>query len=156
MIISLNKLKYVVNQLKKQNKKVVFTNGCFDIIHRGHITLLKKAKSLGDVLIVGLNTDRSVKELKGKFRPLNNQHDRAAVLDSIKYVDYVVLFDELTPYKLITELKPDILVKGGDYDIKEIVGWGIVPKIYRIKILKGRSTTGIINRILKMQKKTLL
>lgn len=147
MIISLKKLKNIVKKLKQQGKKIVFTNGCFDIIHKGHIVLLKKAKSLGDVLIVGLNTDKSVKQLKGKDRPVNLQQDRAEVLDSIKYVDYVVLFDELTPYKLITELKPDIVVKGGDYKKEEIVGWGIVPKVVRVKLVEGKSTTGLIKKI---------
>lgn len=147
MIISLQKLKKIVSLLKRKNKKVVFTNGCFDIIHRGHIFLLKKAKSLGDVLIVGINTDRSVRLLKGKERPIQHETDRAEIVDSIKYVDYVVLFDEETPYKLISELKPDIVVKGGDYKLKDIVGWGIVPKIIRVKLVKGRSTSSIINKI---------
>lgn len=147
MIVSLKKLKHIVLNLKKENKKIVFTNGCFDIIHLGHITLLKKAKSLGDVLVVGLNSDDSVKNLKGKERPIIKEKDRAEIVDSIKYVDYVVIFDELTPYKLITELKPDVLVKGGDYNVKEIVGWGIVPKIVRVKLVKGKSTTNIVEKI---------
>ncbi len=149
MIVSLKKLKSIVKKLKRQNKKIVFTNGCFDIIHIGHITLLKKAKSLGDVLIVGLNSDVSVRKLKGKERPIVCQKDRAKVLDSIKYVDYVVVFDELTPYRVITEIKPDILVKGKDYELKEVVGWGIVPKIVRINLVKDRSTTNIIEKIRK-------
>ncbi len=147
MIVKLTRLKKIINNLKKRGKKIVFTNGCFDIIHAGHVSLLKKAKSLGDVLVVGLNTDNSVKQLKGPKRPINSQKDRAVVLDSIKYVDYVVLFDELTPYKLITEIKPHILVKGGDYKKKDIVGWGIVPKIVRVKLVKGRSTTGLIEKL---------
>lgn len=147
MIVNLNTLKKIVSKLKQQNKKIVFTNGCFDIIHTGHIKLLKKAKNLGDVLIVGLNTDNSIKKLKGNSRPINSQNDRAAVLDSIKYVDYIVFFDELTPYKLITELKPDIVVKGGDYKTKDIVGWGIVPKIVKVRLVAGKSTTNIISRI---------
>ena len=149
MIVSLKKLKSIVKKLKRQNKKIVFTNGCFDIVHIGHITLLKKAKSLGDVLIVGLNSDVSVRKLKGKERPIVCQKDRAKVLDSIKYVDYVVVFDELTPYRVITEIKPDILVKGKDYELKEVVGWGIVPKIVRINLVKDRSTTNIIEKIRK-------
>lgn len=149
MIVSLRKLKKIVHQLRKQNKIIVFTNGCFDIIHKGHIRLLKKAKSLGDVLIVGVNSDSSVKKLKGDTRPINPQGDRAEVLDSIKYVDYVVIFNELTPYKLITELKPDVLVKGKDYKKTEIVGWGIVPKIVQVNLVKNRSTTKIINKIKK-------
>lgn len=147
MIVSLTKLKKIVKKLREQKKVIVFTNGCFDIIHTGHIFLLKKAKSLGDVLIVGLNTDSSVKKIKGKNRPVNSERDRAKVLDSIKYVDYIVFFNELTPYKLITELKPDIVVKGSDYELKEIVGWGIVPKVVRVKLVKGKSTTNIIKKI---------
>lgn len=147
MITTLSKLKQIVSKTKLQNKKIVFTNGCFDIIHPGHIKILKKAKSLGDILIVGLNTDRSVKRLKGPTRPINNQYDRAVVLDSIKFVDYVVLFDEDTPLEVIKQLKPDILVKGGDYKLKEIVGYGIVPKIVRVKLVKGKSTTKIVKKI---------
>jgi len=151
MIVSLKKLKSIVEKLKKQNKKIVFTNGCFDIIHIGHITLLEKAKSLGDILVVGLNSDESVKKLKGKERPIVPQNERAEILDSIKYVDYVVVFDELTPYKVITEIKPDIIVKGEDYKLKEVVGWGIVPKIVRINLVKDRSTTGIIEKIKRLK-----
>ncbi|MCX7957252.1 MAG: D-glycero-beta-D-manno-heptose 1-phosphate adenylyltransferase [Endomicrobia bacterium] len=147
MITNLANLKKTVKFLRKQNKKIVFTNGCFDIIHRGHIYVLKKAKSYGDILIVGVNSDSSVKKIKGENRPVNNQKARAEVLDSIKYVDYVVIFYENTPYKLITELKPDVIVKGGDYSLKEIVGWGIVPKVVRVKLKKGFSTTSIIEKI---------
>lgn len=150
MIVSLNKLKKIIRKLK--NKRIVFTNGCFDIIHLGHIKLLKKAKSLGDILIVGLNTDKSIRRLKGPTRPINPQKDRAEILDSIKYVDYVVLFDEDTPYKLITEIKPHIVVKGSDYKLKNIVGWGIVPKVVRFKIVKGKSTTNIISKIISSNK----
>lgn len=150
MIVSLNKLKKIIRKLK--NKRIVFTNGCFDIIHLGHIKLLKKAKSLGDILIVGLNTDKSIRRLKGPTRPINPQKDRAEILDSIKYVDYVVLFDEDTPYKLITEIKPHIVVKGADYKLKNIVGWGIVPKVVRFKIVKGKSTTNIISKIISSNK----
>ncbi len=151
MIVSLKKLKKVVKILKQQGKKIVFTNGCFDIIHKGHIVLLKKAKKLGDILIVGLNTDSSIKRIKGKDRPVNPQNVRAEILDSIKYVDYVVLFDEDTPYKLISELKPDIVVKGKDYKLKEVVGWGIVPKVVRVDLVEGFSTTGLIKKIKNMK-----
>jgi len=150
MIVSLKKLKSIVEKLKKQNKKIVFTNGCFDIIHIGHITLLKKAKSLGDALVVGLNSDNSVRKLKGRERPIISQDERAEILDSIKYVDYVVIFDELTPYKVITEIKPDFVVKGKDYKLKEVVGWGIIPKIVRINLVKDRSTTDVIDKIKKL------
>lgn len=126
-------------------KVVVFTNGCFDIIHAGHIKLLKKAKSLGDYLIVGLNTDKSVRALK-PGRPINNQRDRKAVLEAIKYVDRVVLFDSHTPYNLIKRLRPDVLVKGSDYTIDKICGHDIVPKVVRVK-LTGHSTTDTIKKI---------
>ncbi|MCX7910322.1 MAG: D-glycero-beta-D-manno-heptose 1-phosphate adenylyltransferase [Endomicrobia bacterium] len=147
MIVSLKKLKKIVKNLKSKNKKIIFTNGCFDILHLGHVRLLKKAKSLGDILIVGLNTDSSIKKIKGPTRPINSQKDRAEVLDSIKYVDYVVLFNEETPYKLISEIKPHILVKGADYKLNDIVGRDIVSKVVRVKIVKNRSTTSIINKI---------
>ncbi len=150
MILALQKLKKIVKKIKSNGKSIVLTNGCFDILHAGHITLLKKAKQLADVLIVALNTDKSVKRLKGNKRPILNQKERALIVDSIKYVDYVVLFDEDTPYRVIGELKPDVLVKGADYKIKDIVGYGIVPKIVRIKIVKGKSTTNIIKKIKKM------
>lgn len=150
MIVSLPKLKRIVVKLKKQKKKIVFTNGCFDIIHAGHIKVLRKAKSLGNILIVGLNTDFSVRRLKGENRPVNNQKERAIVLDSLKFVDYVVLFNEDTPIKVIQQLNPDILVKGGDYKIKDIVGYGIVPKIVRVSLLKGRSTTSLLEKIKKL------
>lgn len=146
MIISLSKLKKIVTKNKLEGKTIVFTNGCFDIIHTGHIKILHKAKSLGDVLIVGLNTDNSVKCLKGPNRPINKQQDRAIVLDSIKFVDYVVFFDEDTPLKVIEQLKPDVLVKGGDYKLKDIVGYGLVPKIVRVKLVKGKSTTKLIEK----------
>lgn len=101
--------------MKNKGKKIVFTNGCFDILHVGHIQYLEEAKSYGDVLIVGLNTDASVRKLKGESRPINNQNDRANILSSLSSVDYVVIFEEETPYELIRLISPDILVKGGDY-----------------------------------------
>ncbi len=153
MITNLSKLKKIVNKLKQQKKKIVFTNGCFDIIHSGHIQILKKSKSFGDVLVVGLNTDSSVRRLKGSLRPINNQIDRAKILDSIKFVDYVVLFSEDTPLRVIKELKPDILVKGGDYKLDKIVGYGIVPKVVRVKLVNGKSTTDLIKKIKNLYKK---
>jgi len=146
-IKTLSELKKLVPLFKREGKKVVFTNGCFDLIHAGHIKLLERARKLGDVLIVGLNSDGSVRRLKGKGRPIVPQSDRARILDSIKYVDYVVIFKEDTPLKLIKELRPDVLVKGGDYKLKEIVGHDIVPKVVRVKLLSNRSTTSLINKI---------
>ncbi len=129
-------------------KKVVFTNGVFDILHRGHVQYLTKAKSLGDVLIVGLNTDASVRRLKGESRPVQNQRDRAVILCSLRMVDHVVLFSEDTPEELIRKVRPDVLVKGADYKVEEIVGADFVRsyggKVRRIRLTPGRSTTSII------------
>ncbi len=143
-------------QIKKwQNKgeKVVFTNGCFDILHAGHIRYLSKAKSIGDHLVIGLNTDNSVKKLKGTNRPLQNEQDRALILAGLEAVDLVVLFGEDTPLEIITFLKPDILVKGSDYSIdnivgaKEIVQWG--GKVETIEFVNGKSTSLIIEKLEK-------
>jgi len=143
----------ISRHLKKEGKKVVFTNGCFDILHKGHIRLLKKAKSLGDVLIVGLNTDASVRRLKGKGRPFIKERDRAEILSSLEMVDYVVLFSQDTPYQLIRIVKPDVLVKGGDYKTENVVGRDIVEryggKVYIFPVVKGVSTTEIAKRIKK-------
>lgn len=130
-----------------QDQKVVFTNGCFDIMHYGHIKYLEKAKKLGDILVVGLNSDESVKRLKGSSRPINLEFQRACMLASMYFVDYVVIFDEDTPYKLIEFLKPDVLVKGADYKDKEVVGSNLVKKVELIDFEDGFSTTNIINRI---------
>ncbi len=148
---NIKKIKKEISRLKKDFKKIVFTNGCFDIIHAGHVTYLNEAKSLGDVLIVGINSDESVKRLKGPGRPIIGEKDRAYILANIKPVDYVVIFDEDTPYNLIKEITPDFLVKGGDYDGKDVVGKDIVEpsggKVVLIDFVKGKSTSGIINKI---------
>ena len=140
------------DRLQRQKKKIVFTNGVFDIIHMGHIHYLSKAAAMGDVLIIGLNTDASVKKFKGKNRPINKQSDRAGVLSALGFVDYIVYFSEETPAKIIKQVKPDVLVKGSDYKLNEIVGADFVQscggKVRRIKLLSGRSTSGII-KILK-------
>lgn len=122
MIVSNENLKFHLSNWFSQNKKIVFTNGCFDLIHQGHKDLLNKAKSLGDILIVGLNSDQSVKRLKGINRPIQNEKERAKNLFEIGIVDKVIIFDEDTPDRLITEIKPHVLVKGGDYTIESIVG----------------------------------
>ncbi|UTJ07349.1 D-glycero-beta-D-manno-heptose-7-phosphate kinase [Arcobacter roscoffensis] len=134
-------------KLKQKNKKIVFTNGCFDILHVGHIKYLEVAKSFGDVLILGLNTDSSVKRLKGESRPINPQEDRAYTLAALKSVDYVVQFDEDTPYELIKALNPDVLVKGGDYKGKEVVGQDLVKELRLVDFVEGKSTTSTIQRI---------
>ena len=124
---------------------IVFTNGVFDILHRGHVELLNFAKSKGDILIVGINSDESTKRLKGETRPINPQEERAFILRNLKAVDGVLIFDEDTPRELIEELGPDILVKGGDYKAEEVVGYDIVPQTIIYPYVDGYSTTGIIN-----------
>ena len=123
----------------------VFTNGCFDIIHRGHIELLKYCRSLGSVVIVGLNSDKSVKRLKGISRPINPQDDRRQVLKALRYVDYVVIFDEDTPYNLIKAINPDIIVKGGDYATEDVVGNDLA-EVRIFNYLNGYSTTNVLER----------
>ncbi len=131
--------------------KIVFTNGCFDILHKGHVEYLAKAANLGDKLIIGLNSDHSVKRLKGPGRPLNDQDTRSFILAALFFVDHVVIFDEDTPYELIKLIQPDILVKGGDYIPEEIVGYDIVKsrggEIITIELVKDVSTTNIIKKI---------
>ena len=133
------------------NKKIVFTNGCFDILHTGHIKLLKEAKSLGDILIVGLNTDYSIKKLKGEKRPIKNEKTRMIILESIKFVDFVILFNEPSPIELIKKIKPDVLVKGSEYNKKEIVGYNFMVqnkgKIHLVEMEKNISSSNIINNI---------
>ena len=141
-------LKSIVEELKRQNLKIVFTNGCFDIIHRGHIEYLNKAKKLGDVLIVGLNSDESVKRLKGPTRPINSAEDRAYLLAALEAVDFVVPFEDDTPYELIKMIKPDTLVKGGDYKGKEVVGAQFSGELKLVEFVDGKSTTKTIQKIL--------
>ena len=140
-----------------KNMSVVFTNGCFDILHLGHIEYLAKAANLGDVLVVGVNTDQSVQKIKGEKRPINDEHSRSMVIASLRFVTAVVLFDEETPYELIKTIQPDILVKGRDYKPKEIVGHDIVlakgGKVKTIDLTPGYSTTAIEQKILDMNRK---
>ena len=148
---SQKKLIEALSVLRNRGKKIVFTNGCFDILHAGHVDYLSKARRLGDILIVGLNSDSSVKKIKGKSRPVNKESDRAKVLSSLYFVDYITLFNETTPENLIKKVKPDILVKGGDWKVEDIVGGSFVRscggKIKSIPFLKGYSTTSVIERI---------
>ncbi|MBN1633601.1 MAG: D-glycero-beta-D-manno-heptose 1-phosphate adenylyltransferase [Ignavibacteria bacterium] len=140
-------------QLKDKGKILIFTNGCFDIIHRGHITYLNKAKELGDFLVVGLNSDSSVKKIKDESRPLNTEDDRAYVLENLKPVDGVIIFEENTPLNLIDAIQPDFLVKGGDWKEDEIAGADLVKsnggKVVIIKYVDNYSTTSVINKIKK-------
>ena len=149
-------IKYNINIIKKikaERKKIVFTNGCFDLLHVGHIRYLSQAKKLGDFLIIGLNSDRSVKKLKGKDRPINSFEDRATLLSAINSVDFVIKFEEQTPENLIKDIVPDVLVKGGDYNIEDIVGYQIViqngGKVKTLSFYDGYSSTNYIDKINK-------
>lgn len=136
-----------LNDGKKQT--VVFTNGCFDVLHRGHIDYLKQSRQLGDKLIVGLNSDRSVRELKGSSRPINSQEDRKYILENLPFVDQVIIFDEPTPLNLIKQIQPDIITKGGDYQPENVVGYTIVPRTVILPFTEGQSTSSIIERARK-------
>ena len=139
----------ISSELKKRGKKIIFTNGCFDILHAGHVNYLEVAKDYGDVLILGINTDRSVKKIKGAGRPINKQLDRAYILAALEVVDYVVLFDEDTPYNLIQAIRPHVLVKGGDYEGQEVVGEDIADELILVPFVDGNSTTKTIEKIQK-------
>lgn len=136
---------------KFQNKKIVFTNGCFDLLHLGHIDYLSKAKDLGDILIVGINSDASVRRIKGEHRPIQNEESRMKIMASLSFVDAVIMFDEDTPLELIKTIQPDVLVKGADYNPKDIVGYDVVMEkngtVETIEFLKGFSTSAIEKRI---------
>lgn len=142
-----------INNLKSEKKKIVFTNGCFDLLHVGHIRYLSNAKKLGDFLIVGLNSDESVKILKGQNRPINQFEDRAMLLLALRSVDLVIMFEEQTPENLINKIVPDVLVKGGDYDIEDIAGYHTVikngGKVKTLDFYKGYSSTNYIKKINK-------
>ncbi len=151
-ILSGGKLERMLHLWRFQQKKVVFTNGCFDILHLGHVDYLAKAKDQGDILVVGVNTDRSVQRLgKGKNRPITDENSRAMLVAALHFVDAVVLFDDETPYELIRKVQPDVLVKGSDYQPEEIVGFDIVTakggRVVTIPLLPGYSTTAIENKI---------
>jgi|TARA_A100000164_G_scaffold245839_1_gene218621 rfaE bifunctional protein nucleotidyltransferase chain/domain len=143
----------IINIIKAERKKIVFTNGCFDLLHVGHIRYLAQAKKLGDFLIIGLNSDSSVKELKGEDRPINSFEDRANLLSAIESVDLVIMFEEQTPKNLIKDIVPDILVKGGDYNIEDIVGYQTVMQnggqVKTLSFYDGYSSTNYINKIKK-------
>ena len=156
MILDISQLSSIVKSLKQAGKRIVFTNGCFDIIHAGHVRYLKEARNLGDVLVVGLNSDESVRTIKGINRPIVPQGERAEVLSSLRDVDYVVIFNEPDPYNTIAALKPDILVKGGDWRIEDIIGRDIVEscggKVCTIPFIEGASSSRIIENIINKYK----
>lgn len=152
-LFPIQSLKRILSRLQARGKKIVFTNGTFDILHLGHVTYLQKARAKGDVLVVGVNTDRSVKSYKTPDRPVNPEQDRLKVLAGLECVDYAILFDDPTPLKLIMELRPDVLAKGADWKKSQIAGarevesWG--GKVALIQLVKGRSTTRIIEKMRK-------
>jgi len=150
-VLKINELVSELENLKSQGKQIVSTNGCFDILHIGHVRYLQKSASLGDILVLCLNSDRSVKALKGDSRPLNNENDRAEVLAGLACVDYVVIFDEDTPVNYLAQIKPNIHTKGGDYDINNLPEAKVVMdnggKLEFISFVEGKSTTNIINKM---------
>ena len=148
-IISAPALKKILDRARAK-QKIVFTNGCFDLLHSGHVALLQKAKALGDILVLGLNSDRSLAKLKGPKRPLVDEKSRAQVLAALACVDYVVIFSQDTPKKLLSLLRPHILVKGADYKISEIAGREFALKVVRVRLVQGHSTSNLIEKILRV------
>ncbi len=151
MLVARELLGELCNELRRSGEKIIFTNGCFDILHVGHTRYLAESKRLGDILIVGLNSDSSVKRLKGDSRPVNSEPDRAEVLSALESVDFVSIFDEDTPYELIKCLIPDVITKGGDYNPDDVVGADIVRanggEVIIINFVEGKSTTSVINKM---------
>lgn len=149
-VLNSENLEPALQSYKNKNLKIVFTNGCFDLLHIGHVRYLEEAASLGDVLIVGINTDASVQKLKGPTRPIQNENDRAEILASLKSVQHTILFGEETPLELIQKIKPDVLVKGGDWAIPQIVGSDFVlkngGKVLSLQFVDGKSTTSLIQK----------
>lgn len=152
-VVTLKHLERTRKQLRRRRKRVVFTNGTFDILHRGHVEYLTRARKLGDILVVGLNTDASIRRIKGNGRPINPERDRSIVLAALAAVDYVCLFADDTPARLISRLVPDVLVKGADWKAADIVGKDVVEAhggvVRRIRLTPGRSTTSVIERVLE-------
>jgi rfaE bifunctional protein nucleotidyltransferase chain/domain len=148
---NLNEIADIAAQARKNGQSIVFTNGCFDILHRGHVHILREARACGDLLIVGINSDRSVKSIKGASRPILPETDRVELIGAMEMVDYIVLFDDPDPYRLIAAIKPNVLAKGGDWNADKIVGADVVAenggRIAVIPYLQGFSTTEIIERI---------
>ncbi len=151
MLISRELAERLAREIRESEKKIVFTNGCFDIIHAGHVKYLSTAKKLGDVLFLGLNSDDSVRRLKGELRPVNSEEDRAEVLSALRFIDYVVIFEENDPGKLIETIKPHILVKGGDYNADEVIGGDFVKnsggEVVILPFVPGKSTTSLIEKL---------
>jgi rfaE bifunctional protein nucleotidyltransferase chain/domain len=146
----------LLSLLRATGQKIVFTNGCFDLIHPGHTRYLATAHALGDILVVAVNSDASVRSIKGEKRPINSQQDRAETLAALESVNFVTIFDEPDPYKVISALQPDVLVKGGDWPVEKIIGRDVVEarggRVVNVPFVEGASTTGIIDKILKIYK----
>jgi D-beta-D-heptose 7-phosphate kinase/D-beta-D-heptose 1-phosphate adenosyltransferase len=151
-IKNFEQIERIAKRLKEQGRKIIFTNGCFDILHRGHATYLQKAKELGDILILGLNSDESITRLKGESRPINNLEDRAFLIGALESIDFVVPFTEDTPYELIKLINPNVLVKGADYEGKEVVGSDVADEVVLIEFVVGKSTTNLIEKIGKRER----
>ncbi len=155
-VISVKRLLGIIKAPGKRRKSIVFTNGCFDILHAGHVRYLKKARALGDILVVGLNSDSSMRAIKGMGRPIVPETERAEVISALSSVDFVVIFNETTPIRLIEAIRPDVLVKGADWKRGQIVGEDVLKsyggRVSRIRLLKGKSTTNIIKKILRLYK----
>ncbi len=153
VIFGRKKLIIAVKKLKKQGKKIVFTNGCYDLLHGGHVRFLAAAKKMGDVLVLALNSDASVRRIKGPKRPVTNQDERAEVMSALESVDIVTIFDENDPYNIIKDIVPNVLVKGGDWALDKIIGADIVEaaggKVRNVPYVKGKSTTNIIAKVMK-------
>ncbi|MCI0531346.1 MAG: D-glycero-beta-D-manno-heptose 1-phosphate adenylyltransferase [candidate division Zixibacteria bacterium] len=151
-IVGRTGLKQILNKLRAARKRIVFTNGCFDLIHVGHVRYLKKARQMGDLLILGLNSDQSVRKLKGPSRPIISQNDRAEILSALEPVDYIVIFNELTPLNLIRRIRPDILVKGSDYKTSQIVGRDYVlshgGRVKTVPIVRNKSTKNLVKTVI--------
>jgi rfaE bifunctional protein nucleotidyltransferase chain/domain len=153
-VLDSNSIAQTVDKINDQGKTIVFTNGCFDILHPGHIAYLEKARQLGDVLIIGINSDQSIQRIKGETRPINNFHFRSTMVAALESVSFVIEFDQDTPLELIKQIKPSILVKGDDYEIDDIVGGGFIKsiggKVQTISFLEGYSTSSIISKIQRL------
>lgn len=153
-IKTIQELRPLLNILRAAGKKIVFTNGCFDLIHTGHTRYLAIARSFGDLLVVAVNSDASVRTIKGDKRPINSQQERAETLAALESVDFITVFDDPDPYKVISALQPDVLVKGGDWPIEKIIGKDVVEgrggRVVNVPYVEGASTTGIIEKILKI------
>lgn len=149
-ILSWPRLKIALQKEKAKKRKIVFTNGCFDLVHVGHLKVFKECRKWGDVLVLGLNSDSSIKRIKGPSRPIVPEKERAELLAALELIDYVVIFKQDTPEKLIQLVRPDVLIKGGDWKKGNIVGADVAKKVVRVPVIKGRSTTNIIEKILKV------